>query len=50
MSTHLFDIFGRFEQISVERRALVNVVKMDIAKAVPKDVSAILPLLSAFFL
>lgn len=49
MSTHIFDIFGRFEQISVERRAFVNVVKMGIATAVPKGVSAVLPVVSAFF-
>jgi hypothetical protein len=42
MSTHIFDIFGRFERISVERRAFVNVVQMGTAKAILEGVSAIL--------
>jgi len=49
MSTHIFDIFGRFKQISVELRAFVNVMKMGIAKAVPEGVSAVLPVVSVFF-
>ena len=44
----LRDIFGRFEQMSVERRAFVNVEKTGTVKAVLKGVNAILPVVSAF--
>jgi hypothetical protein len=43
MSNHIFDIFGQFEQISVELRPFVNVVQMGTAKAILEGVSAILP-------